>query len=345
MPATSVKKKLHVHIKNDRASPDTFPNTPEGERVFTVTKARFDAVARRHPKTARRLKVTIDWDTDNFDRHMATADMLITWSLPTEDLARRAPNLKWIHCIGAGVEHLMPLDWLPPGVQLINSKGVHAAKSGEFGLMAIMMLNCAIPDLIQRQRRREFDPIYATPLAGKTVAVIGVGNIGGAVARHAKRMGMRVLGVRRHGKPARVVDRMFAPEDIDKVLPQADFVFVSTPLTPDTRLLLDRRRLGLMKRGAGLINVGREPVVDYRALADGLRDGSIGGAVLDVFEPEPLPADSYLWNVPNLIITPHVSSDDGVSYVGLTLELFFDNMARHLAGRPLRNRVNRKLGY
>ncbi|MGH6933598.1 MAG: NAD(P)-dependent oxidoreductase [Dongiaceae bacterium] len=89
-----------------------------------------------------------------------------------------------------------------------------------------------------------------------------------------------------------------------------------------------------MKRGAGLINVGREPVVDYRALADKLRDGTIGGAVLDVFEPEPLPRDSYLWDVPNLIITPHISSDDGVSYVALTLESFFDNAARYFAGKP-----------
>jgi phosphoglycerate dehydrogenase-like enzyme len=345
MPAKPDKEKLRVHIKNNRASPDTFPNTAEGERVFSITKARFDAVARKHPRVARRLDVTIDWDTDNFERDMKDADVLIAWDLPTKDLARKAPKLKWIHCIGAGVEHLMPLDWLPPGVHLVNSKGVHAAKSGEFGLMAVMMLNCAMPALVRRQQSKEFDPIYATPLAGKTLAVIGVGNIGGAVARHAKRMGMRVLGVRRHGKPARGVDRMYAPGQIDQVLPQADVVFVSTPLTPETRHLLDRRRLNLMKRGAGLINVGREPVVDYRALADALRDGRIGGAILDVFEPEPLPRDSYLWDVPNLIITPHVSSDDGVSYVSLTLELFFDNLARHFAGRRLRNRVDRKLGY
>jgi phosphoglycerate dehydrogenase-like enzyme len=336
---------LRVHIKNNRASPDTFPNTKEGERVFSITAERFAAVAKRHPKIARRLDVSIDWDTDNFERHMGDAEVLIAWDLPTADLARKAPKLKWIHCIGAGVEHLMPLDWLPPGVTLVNSKGVHAAKSGEFGLMAVLMLNSAIPALIARQRRHEFDPIYATPLAGKTLAVIGVGNIGGAVARHAKRLGMRVLGVRRHGRPAAGVDRMYAPADIDKVLPQADFVFVSTPLTAETRHLLDRRRLGLLKKGAGLVNVGREPVVDYRALADRLRDGGIGGAVLDVFEPEPLPADSYLWDVPNLIVTPHISSDDGVSYVALTLELFFDNAARYFAGRPPRNRVDRKLGY
>ncbi|MEE9210959.1 MAG: NAD(P)-dependent oxidoreductase, partial [Kiloniellales bacterium] len=243
---------------------------------------------------------------------------------PTENLAARAPKLKWIHIIGAGIEHLLPLDWLPPGVALVNNRGVHAPKSGEYGAMAVLMLDNHLPRLVTQQRAAAFEPVFSTPAAGKTLAVIGV---------------------RRHGRRARWVDEMYGPEGIDEVLRRADFVLVTAPLTPETENLIDRRRLDLMKPGAGLINMSRARVVDYRALAEKLRRGSLAGAILDVFDPEPLPPSSPLWRTPNLIVTPHVSSDDDVSYVPLTLDLFFDNVRRYLAGRPLRNRVRPKLGY
>ena len=138
---------------------------------------------------------------------------------------------------------------------------------------------------------------------------------------------------------------MYGPEGIDAVLRRADFVVVTTPLTPETDNLIDRRRLDLMKPGAGLTNMSRARVVDYRALAEKLRWGSLAGAILDVFDPEPLPPSSPLWRTPNLIVTPHVSSDDDVAYVPPTLDLFFDNVRRYLAGRPLRNRVRPRLGH
>ncbi len=138
---------------------------------------------------------------------------------------------------------------------------------------------------------------------------------------------------------------MFGPEDLDRVLARADFALVTTPLTPETVNLLDRRRLDLMKPTAGLINMSRAAVIDYEAVAAKLRDGSLAGAILDVFDPEPLPQTSPYWNTPSLIVTPHVSSDDVESYAPLTLDLFFDNAARYLEGRPLRNRVRPKLGY
>lgn len=334
-----------VHIKNNHWSADTFPNTPEGEVVFSITREGYDAAARRHPDVAARIEAFIDWDTDHFAESMKTAEALICWDLPTKDLAKAAPKLKWIHIIGAGVEHLMPMDWLPPGVVLTNNKGVHAAKAGEYGLMAVLMLNAHMPALFTQQRQAKYVSLYATPLAGKTAAIVGVGNIGGAVAGHLKRLGMRVLGVRRHGEPHPDVDRMYRTGEIDEVLPQADFVFVSTPLTAETRRLIDRRRLGLMKQGAGIANVGRAAVVDYEALAEALADGRISGAILDVFDPEPLPGESRFWAMSNVIVTPHVSSDDEISYVPLTLDLFFDNARRYLAGEPLRNRVRPDLGY
>jgi phosphoglycerate dehydrogenase-like enzyme len=345
MAGTARRGKVRVHFKSNRWAADTWPNTPEGEAAFSLTRAAYAEAAKRHPAAARRLLPSFGWNTEDFGAAMREVEVLVAWDLPTGDLARRAPKLKWIHVIGAGVEHLMPMGWLPSGVRLTNNKGVHAAKAGEYGLMTLLMLNASMPALYTHQRARRFEQIYATPIAGKTVLVVGVGSIGGAVARQAKRAGLRVLGVSRHGRKTAGVDRMYRTRDIDKALPQADYLFVATPLTAETRNLLDARRLDLLKPSAGLVNVGREPVVDYAALARKLRAGTLAGAILDVFDPEPLPPGSPLWDAPNLIVTPHVSSDDGASYIPLTLDLFFANMARYLAGKPLKNRVDAKLGY
>ena len=337
--------KIKVHIKNNHASPDTFPPTPEGEAVFTITRERFEAAAARHPDVAEHVEAFIDWDLDNFADSMATAEVLICWDLPTANLGAVAPNLKWIQNIGAGVEHLCPIDWLPDGVTLVNNKGAHAAKAGEFGLMAVLMLHTRMPAVLANQRRAHWESLYATPVAGRTLLIVGVGNIGGALAKHAQALGLEVLGVSRHGRDHPHVDRMVTPDRLDEVLPEADFVFVSTPATPETRNLIDRDRFARMKPGAGLINVGRAAVVDYDALCESLASGRLSGAVLDVFDPEPLPPDSPLWQTDRLLVTPHISADDGESYVPLTLDLFFDNMRRYLAGEPLANVVRPELGY
>ena len=336
---------LRVHIKNNHYRPDTFPNTAEGEKVFTITQQRFDEASINHPDVTRELDLSIGWDTDQFEKHMATADVLVTWDLPTEGLAKAAPNLKWIHIIGAGVEHLAPMDWLPTEVVLTNNKGVHAKKGGEFGIMSILMLHNHMPQIIQNQMAGKYDSLYSTPISGKTLVIIGTGSIGRSVARQAKAMGVYVIGVSRHGKNVPEVDEAVPVKDLDSVLPRGDFVFVVTPLTDETVNLLDERRLGLMKPGAGLVNIGRAAVVDYDALVVRLLDGSVSGAILDVFDPEPLPADSKFWKVPNLIVTPHISADDGNAYVSLTLELFFNNIRRLINGEVLKNQVNTRLGY
>ena len=327
--------RVRLHIKNNRA----------GELVFRITPERLAEAAGRNPSVAERVDSLIDWDLDRFEESMTTANALVTWDLPTRDLASRAPGLRWIHVIGAGVEHLRPLDWLPPGVTLTNNRGVHAEKTAESALMAVLMLNNRIPTYVTDQRARRWAPEFATPVAGKTVAVIGVGEMGHAAAKAFKGIGLRVLGVRRGGRPRRHVDRMVGPDRLHEVLGEADFVHVTLPMTEETRHLIDAAALDAMKPGAGLVNFGRAPVVDYAALAERLAGGRIGGAVLDVHEPEPLPAESPLWDVPNLIITPHVSSDDDTSYIPKTLDLVFDNLGRLLEGQPLRNRVRPKLGY
>jgi phosphoglycerate dehydrogenase-like enzyme len=308
--------------------------------VFQVTEARYAEALARHPEMARCLDTSIGWDFEEFDRAVATAEVLVGWKFPTEDLAARAPRLKWIHVTGAGVEHLMPLTWLPPGVVVVNNSGVHAPKAGEFALMAILMLNNGLPRLVTSQRESRWERIFSTPVKGKTLALIGVGHMGGEAAARAKQLGMRVLGVRRSRRRHPHVDEMFGPGELDRVLPRADIVLVMVPLTSHTRHLIGRKELDLLRPHAGLINMARARVVDYDALAEKLSRGELGGAILDVFDPEPLPPDSPLWATPNLIVTPHVSSDDVDRYVPRTLDLLFDNVRRYLADRPLRNVVD-----
>ena len=211
--------------------------------------------------------------------------------------------------------------------------------------MAVLMLHNHLPAIIENQQRARWESLYSTPIGGRTLLVIGAGSIGTAVARRCRALGMHVIGVTRHGRPLDAVDEVHGTARLDALLPRADYVLVAVPLTPETRNLLDARRQALMKRGAGLVNVGRGATVDYDALAANLRSGHLGGAVLDVFDPEPLPSESPLWGMPNLVVTPHVSADDGDSYIALTLELVFRNLERLLESKPLLNQVRPELGY
>ncbi len=336
---------IKLHIKNNHAGPDTFPSTPESESVFTISKDKYDIAAAKYGELSRQIDTFVDWDTDHFDESMKTAEVLLTWNLPTKNLAEVAPNLKWIHIIGAGVEHLCPMNWVPEGVTITNNKGAHADKAGEFALMAVLMLHNKMPAILSNQRKAVWESLFSTPIEGKTVGLIGVGSIGGGAAKQLSKLPVHIIGVTRHGKPHEYVDEMVAIDQLNAVLPRMDYLFVSTPSTPETNGLFNRERLLSLKPGAGIVNVGRSSVMDYEALADLLVDGHISGAVIDVFDDEPLLADSPLWHAPNFVVTPHVSADDGDNYVPITLDLFFENMRRYQAGEPLMNIVRPELGY
>ena len=336
---------IKLHIKNNHAGADTFPSTPESEPVFTISMDKYRQAAQSFPQLAQQLEVFVDWDTDHWVDSMRDAEILLTWNLPTENLAEIAPKLKWIHCIGAGVEHLCPMDWVPEGVTITNNKGAHADKAGEFALMAVLMLHNKMPAILTNQRSATWNSLFSTPISGKTVGLIGVGSIGGGAAVQLSKMPLHIIGVSRHGKPHPQVDEMVAMDQLDAVLARMDYIFVSLPSTPETRGLFNRERLQSLKAGAGIINVGRGSTFDYDALADLLATGHLSGAVIDVFDEEPLPSDSPLWAAPNLVVTPHVSADDGDSYVPITLQLFFDNLARYLDGETLLNVVRPELGY
>jgi len=328
-------KRLRLHIENVR----------EMDLVYKITPERYAAVAKRHKALARRIDATVAEDVKNFDAAIADAHILVGWRFDRRNLAARAPNLKWIHLTGAGIEHVLPLDWLPPGTVLTNNRGVHRPKAQQFAMTALLMLNERIPALVTEQRKANWTRLYATAIEGKTALIVGVGMMGDAAARAAKKLGLRVIGIRRSGAPNRYVDEMYTPDRLADLLPLADFVLVNAPLTGETEGIIGRRELDLMQPTAGLVNMGRARIVDYKALATKLRKGEISGAVLDVFDPEPLPKSSPLWKVPNLIMTPHVSSDDNDNYAPLTADLVFENIERWYAGRSLKNVVDRDLQY
>jgi phosphoglycerate dehydrogenase-like enzyme len=327
-------KTLHLHLENFRKRP----------ALFHLTEAHWKAAVARHRASAKGIEVTIGWDGDILDEALKTADAMINSSPPKERLRERAPRLRWIQTTGAGVDGLVPLDWLPADVALTNNTGAHGAKAEDSCLMAISLLNARLPQLLAHQRAHAWKPIYTTPVAGKTAVVIGFGDLGQGAGRAAKKLGAKVLAVTRSGKAGRPADAAYSTAKLDSVLPKADFVIVTTPLTAETRNLLSRERLNLLKPEAALINIGRSPVVDYEALREKLEKGELAGAVLDVFQPEPLPPDSPFWDTPNLIALPHVSCDDP-RYIEHLLDFWFENLKRFRAGKRLVNMVDRKLGY
>ena len=331
---TSRSDVLHLHLESFRKRP----------ALFHLTEELWLAAAKRHRALAKRLRVTIGWDGDIIGETLRTADVMINSSPPRDGLRARAPRLKWIQTTGAGIDNLLPLDWLPRDIALTNNRGAHGPKAEDSCAMAISLLNSRLPQLMANQRRHVWQPIYTTPVSGKTVVVIGFGDLGQGAGRAAKKLGARVIAVTRSGKAGRPADETQPVSRIDRVLPKADFVVVTTPLTPETRNLLNRERLALLKPEAGLINIGRAPVVDYDALREKLVQGSLAGAVLDVFESEPLPPDSPLWDTPNLVALPHVSCDDP-RYIDHLFDAWFANFERLLKGKPLKNRIDPRRGY
>jgi phosphoglycerate dehydrogenase-like enzyme len=290
-----------------------------------------------------RVIASVGHDPRDVPEAMRHAHVIAGFELPLDRIGELR-DLRWIHLVSAGVNHLLPLDWLPSGVALTNSSGVHAELAGEYGAAALLALNFRLPAHATHQRRGYWDQVFNAPIRGKTVVLIGLGAIGGSVARHARRLGLRVLGVRRSGHRHSHADAVFRPAALRDLLPRADFVVVTAPLTPQSRHLLSARELHLLPPHAGVVNMSRAELVDYKTMASKLEAGELGGAIIDVCNPEPLPPDSPLWHVRNLLITPHVSSDP-TDYVERMTRIFLDNLDRLLSGRSLRNQIDRAAGY
>ncbi len=324
----------HLHLESGRKRPI----------VFQLHEADWLAAAKRHRTLAKKLRVTIGHDNEILDSALKTADFMINSAPPKDGLRERAPHLKWIQTTSAGVDGLMPMTWLPGNIWLTNNTGAHGAKAEESCLMALLMLQSRLPEIIRQQHDHVWKPLFTTPISGKTVVVVGFGDLGQGAGRAAKKLGMHVIAVTRSGKATRLADRVVPSKGIDSVLPKADFVIVTTPLTAETRGLINRERINRLKPGAGFINIGRSPIVDYVALRAKLESGHLCGAVLDVFDTEPLPTDSPYWTTKNLMVLPHISCDDP-RYIEHLLDFWFSNFERFLAGKKLKNIVDRALGY
>ena len=337
--------KIKIHVKNNHWAPGSFPTDAEGEKNFTITKEHLENALKDLPEIKDKVEIFVDWDEDNFEKSMANSDILLAWSFPTIGLKKIAPNLKWIHVISAGVEHLHPLDWMFDDLVLTNSSGAHVKKAGEYGLMSILMLQNHMTKIITNQKNNSFVSLFSNPIAGKTVVLVGTGNLGTSMAKLVAPLGVNIIGVNKRGKITEGCSKVISIDKIDTVLPDADFLYLAVPETPETKNLISKERLNMLKPTCGIVNIGRQSVMDYDVLCEKLSNDEIAGAILDVFTHEPIEKKSKLWDTPNLVITPHVSSDDHGNYVNLILNIFIKNLKLFIENKELPNKVDKKLGY
>ena len=290
----------------------------------------------------------------NYDRviaEIADAELAITWSLRPDQIAA-AKKLRWIHSTAAAVHALMTPDLVAGDVVVTSARAVHGPVVAEHALALAFALAKRIPQAARAQQRKHWaqleianGEIRPRELRESTLAIIGIGSIGSALARLAKSIGMRVLGVREHpehGDPS--VEQMFGFDQLGEAVHQADFTVLAVPVTPKTHHLMNAERLALMRRDGYLINVGRGVLIDEEALIAALRRDQFAGAGLDVTAEEPLAQDSPLWSMENVLITPHIGGYADKMWER-HYELFSENLRRHLAGEPLLWIVDKQRGY
>jgi phosphoglycerate dehydrogenase-like enzyme len=290
----------------------------------------------------------------NYDRvpqEITDTDVFIGWSLRPEQFVA-AKKLRWIHSPAAAVHQLMFPELIHSSVLLTNSTGIHGPVVAEHAIAVLLAMAKRLPQAMQYQARREWsqDQLWhgrprPREVADATVAVVGMGGIGREFTTRAKALGMKVLAVRENpAKGTGGADEVHGPDEIDQVLPRADYVLLCTPVTPATTGIMNAARLNKMKPDAYLINVARGPLIEEAALIDALKARRIAGAALDVFVEEPLPADSPFWPLDNLLITPHTAAVTERLWER-HYRLIAENLNRFLAGQPLLNQVDKGRGY
>ncbi|MBI2206883.1 MAG: D-2-hydroxyacid dehydrogenase [Candidatus Rokubacteria bacterium] len=268
-------------------------------------------------------------------------DVLYAWKFPPH-LYRDATRLSWLQAMAAGVEWALVPE-LPPRVTVTRAPGIFGPWMAEYVLGWALWGTQRMREYLDAQgERRWLGTTMPHRLGRRTMTIVGLGDIGRTIARAARALDMRVLGVSRSGRRVPGVDRVWRLAGLRRALGQADFVVLTVPLTAETRGLIDAGALAAMRPSAWLINVARGPIVDETALIRALSEGRLGGAVLDVFSNEPLPANHPLWGMTNVVVTPHVS---GPSTPDEIAPVFNDNLARYLSGRRLRHVVDRRRGY
>ncbi len=253
-----------------------------------------------------------------------------------------APNLKWLHVFNAGVDHPIFRAFIERGTAFTNSSGGAAEPIAQTAIGGLLMLARGFPGWMESQRRHAWEPRLGDreDLRGQTMVVVGLGAIGHHIARMGQALGLRVVGVRRSPRRADdPVDELLPPSELAAALPRCDWLALACPLTDETRRLIGAEAIARLKPGARIINVARGEVVDEAAMIEALRSGQLGGAYLDVFEQEPLPAESPLWDLPNVIISPHNSAESSGNNDRAT-GFFLRNIPRWARGEPMENRVS-----
>ena len=289
---------------------------------------------------------------ENLEQRIADAEILFATSIRPEQFLAAKP-LRWIHSQAAAVHQFMFPELVNSVVTLTNARDVHAPVVAEQVIAMMFALAKQIPAAVRFQQKHIWGQdafsagrAHSRELAGATLGLVGLGSIGRNLAKHASALGMRVIAVREHPEKEKPqhVDEVLPTSKLQQLLTQSDYVVLSTPVTPETTGMIGARQLAVMKPDAFLLNVGRGPLIDEAALVEVLRQRKIGGAALDVFDQEPLPPDSPLWDLENLLITPHTG---GISekmwerhYV-----LFSENVRRYLADEPLLGLVDKRSGY
>jgi phosphoglycerate dehydrogenase-like enzyme len=312
---------------------------------------------------------------DQVEDHIRDAEIFFGWSLRGEQV-RAAKKLRWIHSTAAAVHQLMSPELRARDIIVTNARFVHGPVVAEHAIALMLALAKRLPAAVRYQQQHvwaqeqiAYQHPHPTELAGSTLGLMGYGAIGAEVARGAVALGMRVLVIRQHPQNGSVsgkqndlssgarahdvgarVERPLAsievagPDRLDEIIAQSDFLVLAAPLTEKTRHLINAERLARMRPGAYLINVSRGLLIDEAALADALRNRRIGGAALDVFDQEPLPADSPLWELDNLLITPHTAATSDKMWER-HYTLIKENLRRYLAGEPLLGLVDKRVGY
>ncbi|HKD66909.1 MAG TPA: D-2-hydroxyacid dehydrogenase [Candidatus Binataceae bacterium] len=304
------------------------------------------------------------FEPEKLEPALAGSDVMVTFRVPA-DLKRKAPKMKWIHLMSAGVEHALAAGVFDlPGLLLTNSSGIHGTTIGEYILGSMLAYAHRLYLPLRAQLRHEWLPNRdfmktVFDLRGKTAGIVGYGSIGRETARLAQAFGMEVIALKRNphdhidpgwcapnvGDPQGLIPkRWFGPEQRVELVAQSDFIVVTLPLTPDTRHFLGAREFAAARPTAYVVNVGRGEVIDQDAIIEALKSGRLGGAGLDVTTPEPLGAQSPLWDIENVLLTPHISGAKQ-GYNDEACAVFVENLRRFTAGHPMLNLVDRSQGY
>jgi phosphoglycerate dehydrogenase-like enzyme len=329
-----------------------------GGAAGVLVSDRFPAdLAQRCERHAQGLGRTIEWIHVPADPQARVADErlpAIEVAFYTSDVyetrarsffsaVRKAPNLRWLQTFNVGVDHPIFAELLGRGVRVTSAAGTSAQPIAQTAIAGLLMLARGFPAWIEAQRSRTWRQFRGSQgpadLSGQTLCVLGMGSIGAEIARLAQALGLTVIGIRRSPRlPADPVSEMHAPAALAAVLPRCQWLAIACPLTDATRRLVDAPMLARLPRGARVINVARGEIVDESALIEALQSGHLAGAYLDVFETEPLPAESLLWALPNVIVTPHNSGASSGNDARV-MALFAANLERWLSGQPLVNEV------